>query len=331
VGLNLVKGIGAARFKTLVDYFGSPQAAWEAPAAALYATELPKAVIEELVAVRDRTDLDAIFDQYASEGITLLTPNDEGYPQRLKKIDLPPPVLWVLGEITPQDDWVVAIVGTRRTSHYWEQAAEEFASFLAHNGVTVVSGLARGIDSIAHRAALDAGGRSIAVLGSGVDRVYPAENRRLAAQKREQGAVISDYAPGTPPDGVNFPPRNRIIAGLSIAVIVVEAGQRSGATITANFALEQGREVFALPGNIYSPQSKGTNKFIQDGAHPLLAPEDLLEALNLTMVTEHQNARMVLPENATEAAILTSSTTSRCLLTRLACKRTCRSKRSARL
>jgi DNA processing protein len=303
VGLNLVKGIGAARFKTLVDYFGSPQAAWEAPAAALYATELPKAVIEELVAVRDRTDLDAIFDQYASEGITLLTPNDEGYPQRLKKIDLPPPVLWVLGEITPQDDWVVAIVGTRRTSHYWEQAAEEFASFLAHNGVTVVSGLARGIDSIAHRAALDAGGRSIAVLGSGVDRVYPAENRRLAAQKREQGAVISDYAPGTPPDGVNFPPRNRIIAGLSIAVIVVEAGQRSGATITANFALEQGREVFALPGNIYSPQSKGTNKLIQDGAHPLLAPEDLLEALNLTMVTEHQSARMVLPENATEAAI----------------------------
>ncbi len=222
---------------------------------------------------------------------------------RLRQIDQPPPVLYTIGELTPQDEWAVAIVGTRKATHYGQQAAEETAAFLAQNGVTVVSGLARGIDSIAHRAALDAGGRTIAVLGSGVDRIYPAENRNLAQTMSSRGAVISDYPLGTPPEAGNFPPRNRIIAGLSIAVVVVEAGERSGASITANYALEQGREVFAVPGNIYSPQSKGTNRLIRNGAHPLLAPEDLLEVLNLTMVTEHQKARIVLPANAVEAAI----------------------------
>jgi DNA processing protein len=197
----------------------------------------------------------------------------------------------------------VAVVGTRKVTHYGRQAAEEIAAFLAQNGVTVISGLARGVDSIAHRAALDAGGRTIAVLGSGVDQIYPAENRGLAAEMTSRGAVLSDYALGTPPEAGNFPPRNRIIAGLSIAVVVVEAGERSGARITANFAVEQGREVFAVPGNIFSPQSKGTNQLIRDGAHPLLAPEDLLEVLNLSMVTEHQKARIVLPANAIEAAI----------------------------
>lgn len=303
VGLNLVKGIGAARFNTLIEHFGSSQAAWDAPASALYGSGLPKAVIEELLQVRASTDLQALLEDYESNGITLLTPEDPDYPHRLKQIDQPPPVLYVLGEITSNDDWAVGIVGTRRMSPYGQQVAEELARFLAANGVTVVSGLARGIDSVAHQAALEAGGRTIAVLGSGVDQIYPAENRGLAARMQSQGAVISDYAPGTPPEGSNFPPRNRIIAGLSIAIVVIEAGKRSGANITAQFAIEQGKEVFAVPGNIYSPQSVGTNKLIQDGAHPLLKPEDLLDVLNLTLVTEHQQARMVLPENATEAAI----------------------------
>jgi DNA processing protein len=180
---------------------------------------------------------------------------------------------------------------------------EDVASFLARNGVTVVSGMALGVDSIAHRAAVDAGGRTIAVLGSGVDTLYPPENRGLAKEIIGRGAVISDYPLGTPPEAGNFPPRNRIISGLSIAVVVVEAGVRSGALITANFAADQGREVFAVPGKIYAPQSKGPNRLIRQGAHPLLSPEDLLEALNLTMVTEHQAARVVLPEDATEAAL----------------------------
>jgi DNA processing protein len=303
VGLNLVKGIGAARFETLMAHFGSPRAAWEAPAQQLNTIGLPAPVLEALLEVRRTVDLEQIWDQIQARGITLITLEDEGYPARLRKIDQPPPVLYALGELTQQDEWAVAIVGTRRTTHYGRQVAEEAAAFLAQNGVTVVSGLARGVDSIAHRAALDAGGRTIAVLGSGVDQIYPAENRGLAAEMLQHGAVISDYALGTPPEAGNFPPRNRIIAGMSIAVVVVEAGERSGASITASFALEQGREVFAVPGSIYSPQSKGTNRLIRDGAHPLLAPEDLLEVLNLSMVTEHQKARVVLPANAVEAAI----------------------------
>ena len=153
---------------------------------------------------------------------------------------------------------------------------------------------------MAHQAALKAGGRTLAVLGCGVDRIYPPENRRLADEILARGAILSDYAPGTPPDSANFPPRNRIISGLSLAVVVVEAGEASGALITATFAAEQGREVFAVPGSILAPQSKGTNRLIRDGAQPLLDPQEVLEALNLTAVTEHQAARAALPSDPTE-------------------------------
>jgi DNA processing protein len=174
---------------------------------------------------------------------------------------------------------------------------------LARNGVTVISGLARGVDSIAHQATLNAGGRTIAVMGTGVEQIYPPENRRLAEQMLQQGALVSDYPLGTPPDGVNFPPRNRIISGLALAVVVVEAGLTSGALITASFAAEQGRDVFAIPGNITAPQSQGTNRLIQDGATPLLNPQQILEALNLTMVTEHRAARRVLPTDPVEKQV----------------------------
>ncbi len=303
IALNLIPGIGAVRFAALVDFFGSPREAWEASPTALRELNFPKKVYDAFLRVRDAVDLEAFLTSTAEKGITILTTSNEGYPHRLKSIDNPPPVIYMLGEVIPPDEWAVAIVGTRKYSHYGREVAEEMAAFLARNGITVVSGLARGVDSIAHRASLDAGGRTIAVLGSGVDNIYPPENRNMAEEIILRGAVISDYPPGTPPDGINFPPRNRIISGLSLATVVVEAGERSGASITANYALEQGREVFAVPGNIYSPQSKGTNRLIRNGAHPLLSPEDLLEALNLTMVTEQQTARMVLPGNAVEAAI----------------------------
>jgi DNA processing protein len=200
-----------------------------------------------------------------------------------------------------EDEWAVAIVGTRRVTAYGRQVTEETATSLAHNGVTIVSGLARGVDSIAHQAAISAGGRTLAVLGNGVDIIYPPENRNLATQIMENGALVSDYALGTQPDGINFPPRNRIISGLSLAVIIVEAGLTSGALITASFAAEQGRDVFAVPGNINAPQSQGTNLLIRDGAQPLLNPQDVLEALNLTMVTEHRAVRVALPSDPTEA------------------------------
>ncbi len=238
------------------------------------------------------------------KGIHILTWDDETYPPRLKDIEHPPPVLYVRGEFLPEDHFAVAIVGTRKVTSYGRQVTEELSTFLAANGVTVISGLARGVDAIAHSATLKAGGRTVAVLGCGVDRIYPPENRALADQMMARGALMSDYPVGTAPESSNFPPRNRIISGLSLAVIVIEAGETSGALITAEFAAEQGREVFAVPGNILAPQSKGTNKLIQNGALPLLTPQDLLQALNLTRVGEQKAARKILPANEVEAQVL---------------------------
>jgi DNA processing protein len=170
--------------------------------------------------------------------------------------------------------------------------------------VTVVSGLARGVDGLAHQSALRRGGRTLAVLGSGVDQIYPPEHRRLASEIEQNGAVISDYPPGTQPEALNFPPRNRIIAGLSRAVVVVEAGVKSGALITTAFAVEQGREVFAVPGNLYAPQSVGTNMLIRQGAMIYLNVPDLLEQLNLQQIGQQQTARAVLPANAEEARLM---------------------------
>ncbi len=172
------------------------------------------------------------------------------------------------------------------------------------SGVTVVSGLARGVDAIAHQTALENGGRSIAVMGCGLDRIYPPEHAGLAEKMMASGALISDYAPGTPPDASNFPPRNRIISGLAMATVVVEAGDTSGALITAQFAVDQGREVFAVPGNILAPQSKGTNRLIAQGAHPLLSVNDLLESLDLTRVTEQRQVRKTLPGDEFEQKLL---------------------------
>ena len=306
VGFTLVKGIGAVRFQRLLEHFGNVEAAWKAAPAELAGAGLSLKVIERLVALREKADLPHIWDQIQSKNIEVLTWLDEAYPQRLKEIEQPPPVLYVRGELLPEDTWAVAIVGTRRVTPYGRQVTEQIASFLAANGVTVVSGLARGVDAIAHSAALKAGGRTLAVLGSGVDRIYPPENRALAEQIFELGAVLSDYAPGTPPESSNFPPRNRIISGLSMAVVVIEAGETSGALITAEFAAEQGREIFAVPGNILAPQSKGTNKLIQQGALPLLSASDIMQALNLTRVGQHKAARKALPADEVEAKLLTA-------------------------
>ncbi|MGD8404759.1 MAG: DNA-processing protein DprA [Anaerolineales bacterium] len=304
IGFTLVKGIGAVRFQRLLDRFGDAESAWNAAPAELAETGLSRKLIERLVALRDKVDLSRIWDQIQSKNIQVLTWMDETYPQRLKEIEQPPPVLYLRGALSVEDDWAVAIVGSRRVTAYGRQVTEEIASFLAANGVTVVSGLARGVDAIAHKAALKAGGRTLAVLGSGVDRIYPPENRATAEQIYEQGAVLSDYAPGTPPEASNFPPHNRIISGLSMAVVVVEAGETSGALITAEFAADQGREVFAVPGNIFAPQSKGTNKLIQQGALPLLSTDDIMQRLNLTRVGQHKAARKALPADNVEAKLL---------------------------
>lgn len=303
VAFSLVKGIGAVRFQALLNFFGDPQIAWEAPADTLREAGLSEKIIDNLLQLRSSVSIDRAWERLQARGIEVLILTDEEYPRRLREIDQPPPVLYVRGKLCQQDDWAVAIVGTRRITAYGRQIAEEVAGTLARNGVTVVSGLARGVDAIAHQAALSAGGRTLAVLGSGVDRIYPAEHRHLAEQIIAHGALLSDYPPGTPPDASNFPPRNRLISGLSKAVVVVEAGQTSGALITAAFAADQGREVFAVPGNIHAPSSKGTNRLISDGARPLLDPQEVLEVLDLTMIQEFQAARVTLPADAIEAKL----------------------------
>jgi DNA processing protein len=189
-------------------------------------------------------------------------------------------------------------------SHYGEAVAHELAVGLAANGITIVSGLARGIDGVAHRGALESGGRTFAVLGSGMDHLYPPEHRKLAKEISRSGAVLTDYPLGTQPEGRNFPPRNRIISGLAMVVIIVEAGQGSGALITAHFAAEQGREVFAVPGSIHSKNSAGTNRLIRDGASILLSLEDVLEALNLDVIARQETVSRLLPEDDVERMIL---------------------------
>lgn len=303
IAFSLVRGIGAVRLKGLLTAFGSLENAWGASGPDLLAAGLSEKILENLQRIRRSVDLDALLFSLESRGIQALTWEDANYPRRLKEIDQPPPVLYVRGDVLLEDEWSVAIVGTRRMTVYGRQVCEELARFLAQNKITVISGLAYGVDGIAHDTALKAGGRTLAVLGSGVDVIYPPEHRRLAEQIIQQGAIISDYPAGTQPDARNFPPRNRIISGLSLAVVVVEASEKSGALITASFAADQSRDVFAVPGNIHAPQSKGPNILIQNGARPLLKPEDLLEVLHLDMVQEHQALQRELPLEPGEALL----------------------------
>lgn len=303
IGLNHIKGIGPVRMRALLDFFGDAKSVWFASEADLRQAGLGPKLLESFLQARTHVQLEKILARIEKLGIDVLTWDDDRYPIRLREVENSPPVLYVLGSFLAEDSWSIAVVGTRRITSYGRQVTADIAHGLASNGVTVVSGLARGVDAVAHRSTLEAGGRTIAVLGSGVDRIYPPEHRQLAEQIMASGAIVSDYAPGTPPEGVNFPPRNRIISGLSKAVVIVEAGRQSGALITAAFAAEQGREVFAVPGNIYAPQSKGTNLQIQQGAIPLLDFQDILETLNLAMVSEHKEARVVLPSDATEARL----------------------------
>ncbi len=295
IGFNRVKGIGPAKARALLDHFGDLDSAWRASRIDLQEAGLDKRSIESLEAARKGMDLDALLAEVEKAGLTLLCWDDEGYPRQLREVPNSPPLIYLRGTFTIQDDWAVSVVGTRRATAYGKEVARELAGALAASGVTVVSGLARGVDAAAHVAALEAGGRTIAVLGSGLDKVYPYEHLNLAGQIANSGAVISDYPLGTPPESTNFPPRNRIISGLSLGVIVVEAGDESGALITARVAAEQGREVFAVPGNIFNRTSRGPNRLIQEGAKVVLKAEDVLEELNLKMVAYQAEARAQLP------------------------------------
>jgi DNA processing protein len=305
VGFNIVPGIGPARLKRLLDHFGDAESAWNGPPLELARAGLDRKSLQSLLAVRAKLDLDAEMQRIEDAGAHVVTLQDENYPRLLRQISLPPLVLYVKGSYLVDDDWAIAVVGTRRAKAYGQEVTRYLAGGLARTGITIVSGLARGIDSQAHRAALQAGGRTIAVLGSGIDVIYPSENKGLAQEIVAAGALMTEYPLGTKPDRKNFPPRNRIISGLTLGTLVTQAPEGSGALITAYFALEQGREVFAVPGSLLDRGCSGTNRLIQQGeAKLVMRVEDVLEELNLTMVSQQAEVRAAVPGNETEALLL---------------------------
>jgi DNA processing protein len=305
VGFSIVPQIGPVRFRALLDHFGSLEAAWHADSRELQVAGLDRRALANLLATRRALNLDREMERLERAGVAVLTWEDSAYPARLREAGAPPPVLYVRGSLLADDEWAVAVVGTRRPSAYGLEMTRRLAGDLARSHVTVVSGLARGIDSEAHHAALAAGGRTIAVLGSGLDRVYPPENIDLARQITGHGAVVTEYPFGTRPEAGNFPARNRIISGLALGTLVVEAGDESGALITARLALEQGRETFAVPGTALSRRSAGTNRLLQAGEAKLVMDvQDILEELNLTMLAQQIEVRQIVPENDVEARLL---------------------------
>lgn len=259
------------QYRRLTDF-------WELDKEKVYKIEgLKDDLKAKIVKNRNQEYIERLFERLKELNVNAVTVFDEDYPTRLRTIHDKPNVLYVKGKILEEDNLALAIVGSRKATAYGKWACEKFANELVELGVTIISGLASGIDAIAHRTAIKKGGRTIGVLGNGIDIVYPNQNRSLYEEITEKGAIISEFPLGTPPLPYNFPQRNRIISGLSMGVIVIEAKDKSGSLITAHHALEQGKEIFALPGNINSIFSRGTNKLIRDGAKPLLDIEDIIE------------------------------------------------------
>lgn len=299
-----IAGVGPATFRRLLEHFGSAAEAWRAPVAELERYGVAARALSGLAAKRRAGWPERVVERLGALGAEALIWLDPGYPERLKQIASPPIVLYVRGDLQPTDEWAVAVVGTRRATVYGRDVTERIVGELAASGVTIVSGLARGIDSHAHRAALDAGGRTLAVLGSGIDVVYPPENARLAEAISARGAVLSEMPPGTQPEAHHFPLRNRIISGLTLAVLVVEAPEGSGALITAESALDQGRDVFAVPGNITQRSSTGTNRLIQEGAKLITCARDVLEELRLESLPQQLEMRTLLPDSPIEQRLV---------------------------
>ncbi len=281
VALSLVSKLGARRIRRLVDFFGSARAAFNAPPEELYAAGIHAQAVAALVEERTSIDPASAFESLRKSGFGVLTLYAEGYPPLLKAIYDPPAVLYYRGHAEVLCAPCVAVVGSRRATAYGRAAAFRLGESLGRAGVTVVSGMARGIDTSAHQGVLHGEGTTAAVLGCGLDICYPPENRRLRERIVEKGVVLSEFPPGVPPKPAHFPLRNRIISGLSLATVVVEAGERSGALITADCALEQGRDVFAVPGSVTSPYSRGTHRLLKDGAGLAESAADILSALGM--------------------------------------------------
>lgn len=299
--------IGPARFKKLLGYFGSLEQAWKNGGEQDFIQAgLEEELARDVVARRPQLDLDKEIAKLAKENIGIITILDENYHKLLKEIHDPPAIIYFRGSLKPEDEFAIAVVGTRKLSTYGQQVTSTLSRELAQAGLTIVSGLALGIDTLAHLAALEQGTRTIAVVGSSLDRfsIFPPQNRSLAEKIALNGAVLSEYPPGSNALPHHFPARNRIVSGLSLGTIVVEAPQKSGAMITANHALAQNREVFAVPGSIFSDKSVGPNNLIKLGAKLVASAQDILEELNLKNLTANIAVARIAPDNEQEALIL---------------------------
>ncbi len=278
--LSSIPGVGSTRLKALMEKFHTPAEVFRASYRDLLSVPgIDRKTAHNIKSTRDEGFARTQLSRMNRCGGGIITYWDDEYPPLLKNIPDPPAFFFIKGALTVEDSEPLAVVGTRRPSNYGKLVAEKLCTALAGRGITVVSGLARGIDTQAHRAVVEAGGRTIAILGSSIDIIYPFENSSLAERITKNGALISEYPMGTEPEAPYFPRRNRLIAGMSLGTLVVEAEEKSGALITAHMALEQNREVFAIPGNIISRKSYGTNSLIQEGAKLVLSENDIIDEL----------------------------------------------------
>ena len=306
LGLHLIPNFGIAKLSKLLSHFGSAESLWRESDSNIMRLDMPRALLHQFCASRRNIDVTREMDRVAQAGACLITLEDETYPMLLRSLPDRPLLLFVRGRKALGNESSVAVVGTRKASRYGWDVAFQLSNQLARHGVTVISGMAHGIDAAAHRGALDAGGKTIAVVATGIDRVYPRENADLADDIAANGAIVSEMPLGTAPLGKNFPQRNRIISGLSLGVLVAEAPIKSGALNTVSHAIEQGRDVFAVPHNIYSPSGQGGNILIQEGAKLVANVEDVVEELQVTHlnVETRSRAKEIQPANEAEDAIL---------------------------
>jgi len=306
LGLHLIPNFGIAKLSRLLRNFASAEELWREPDAGIMRLDLPPAMLRQFCAARRKIDVTREMDRVARAGAALITLEDESYPKLLRSLPDRPFLLYLRGALARGNENALAVVGTRKASRYGLDVAFQLSRQLARQGVTIISGLAQGIDGAAHRGALDAGGNTIAVMGTGIDIVYPREHTDLAEDIAAKGAIITEMPLGAAPMGKNFPQRNRIISGLSLGVLVAEAPIKSGALSTVAHAIDQGRDVFAVPHNIYSLSGRGGNILIQEGAKLVASVEDILEELQVTQldVETRSRAQEIQPANDAEAAVM---------------------------
>lgn len=306
VALSAFTSFGPSRLSLLLSYFKEARKVWNLSLSELLEVGLKEKLASEFISFRDKFDIKAYLKRLNDLGIRCVFKGEKNYPSNLSAIDSAPLTLYVKGNLIPSDINAVAIVGSRKMTSYGKEVAEKFAFELAQTGLTIVSGLARGIDTVAHKSALEAGGRTIAVVGSGLNKIYPPENAKLALEIENNGAIVSEYPLDYPALRINFAARNRIISGLAEAILVIEGAEKSGTLLTASHAANQGKTVFAIPGQITSPLSFVPHLLIQNGAKIAFSPRDVIEELDIEFKVNKEEVARVIPDDSDEEEIISA-------------------------